>query len=211
MEIRMTVRDSALVREALSDIGRQAPFAMAKALNATANAAQTDVRLKLERGRQFTIRRRDFVLRTIYRQPGQDFATKGALRAVVRVHPDRDFLAQHEEAGRKVPTSGRSVAVPLYAVKPTDQTVVPKRLRPSALLRNPQVRRVKTPTGEYLVRNVAGRGRGGLRGWRTEFLYRLQPSVPLRPRLGFIANATETIDRRFVGIALVEIGELLDA
>lgn len=209
MEIRMTVRDSELVRGALTEIGRQAPFAMAKALNATANAAQTDVRNKLGSGRQFTLRRRDFVLRTIYRQPGQDFATKGVLRAVVRVHPEDDFLAQHEEAGRKVATSGRSVAVPLYGVKPTEETVVPTRLRPSALLSDPRVRRVKTPTGDYLVRNVSGRGRGRLRGWRTEFLYRLQPSVPLRPRLGFIANATETIDKRFVGIALVEIGELL--
>jgi hypothetical protein len=209
MDIKVTLRDSQLVHDALAEIGRQAPFAMAKTLNATANAAQTAVRLGLTKKQAFTLRRPDFVLRTIYRQPGHDFATKANLRAAVRVHPERDFLAQHEEAGRKVPTSGRSVAIPLEAVKPSEGSVVPRRLRPSALRSNAQVRRITTPSGDYLVRNVRGRGRGGLRGWRTEFLYRLQPSVPLRGRLGFVRTASDTIDARFVGIALVEIDELL--
>ncbi len=209
MDIQVKLRDKWQVREALAEIGRQAPFAMAKTLNATANAAQEAVREGLESKGAFTLRRPEFVLRTIYRKPGQDFASKKNLRAVVRVHPERDFLAQHEEAGRKVPTSGRTVAIPLDAVKPTESSVVPRRLRPSALRSNAQVRRITTPSGEYLVRNRFGRGRGGLRGWRTEFLYRLQTSVPLRGRLGFVRTASETIDARFVGIALVEIDELL--
>jgi hypothetical protein len=198
---------AASVTEALRQIGRQAPFAMVKTLNAVANEAQTSIRKGMN---QFTFRRRSFVEKTIYRDKATDFATKTHLSATVRVNPGRDFLAQHEDGGQKTPLSGRSVAIPLPAVQEAaGNAVIPKRLRPSGLLTNGQVRKVVTASGTYLVRNRPGRGRGGLSGWRTEFLYKLKPSVPIRPRLNFHTNAAKAIDASFERIAMAQIEAIL--
>ena len=194
-------------RQAMADIKKQAPFAMSLALNRTANAAQTEIRSGLS---AFTLRRKEFVERTIFRTRGVDFATKAKLQASVRVNPARDFLAQHEEGGQKAPVSGQHVAVPLPAVQEAaGQPVIPKRLRPSGLRLNGQVRKVVTPSGVFLVRNRLGKGRGRLEGWRTEFLYSLKKSVPIRPRLRFHENAQKAIDNQFVVIALKAIDEAL--
>ena len=195
------------VTDAMRAIGRQAPFAMVKTLNAVANEAQTSIRKGMN---QFTFRRRPFVEKTIYRDKATDFATKAHLSAIVRVNPGRDFLAQHEEGGHKTPRSGRSVAIPLPAVQEAaGNGVIPTRLRPSGLRTNGQVRKVVTPSGTYLVRNRPGRGRGGLSGWRTEFLYKLKQSVPIRPRLNFHTNAAKAIDASFERIAMAQIEAIL--
>jgi hypothetical protein len=207
MRIQIDVHGSEAVRSALRDIGRQAPFAMVKTLNATANEAQTAIRKGLG---VFTLRRKAFVENTIFRNRGTDFANKQHLQATVRVHPGRDFLAQHEEGGQKAPVSGRSVAIPMQAVQDAaGGGVIPRRLRPSGLRTNGQVRRIVTPAGVFLVRNRPGKGRGRLEGWRTEFLYRLKPSVPIRPRLAFRDNASKAIDASFERIALAQIDALV--
>lgn len=203
--MQIHVKGSDAVRHELQHIGRQAPFALSLALNHTANEAQRQIQSGLS---AFTLRRKEFVERTIYRKPGEDFATKSKFRAAVRVNPARDFLGQHEEGGSKTPLSGRSVAIPLPAVvEAAGQPVIPKRLRPSGLRLNPQVRKVTTPAGTFLVRNRPGKGRGRLDGWRTEFLYRLKPSVPIKPRLRFHANASKAIDATFERIALAAIDQ----
>ena len=206
MQITIKVTGNDAVRSALQGIGRQAPYALSLALNSTANEAQTGIRQGLG---AFTLRRKAFVENTIYRKPGQDFATKTKFQAAVRVHPERDFLAQHEDGGQKTPQSGSNVAIPLPAVQATPTTVVPRRLRPSALRTNGQVRKVVTPAGVFLVRNKPGTGRGRLSGWRTEFLYKLKRSVPLRPRLAFHANASKAIDASFERHALAGIDRAL--
>lgn len=203
MDIQINVSGNAMVRAELQRIGRQAPFAMANTLNDTANAAQQAVKDSL--ASRFTLRRDTFVKNTIYRQRGVDFATKTKLQAVVRVNPARNFLAQHEEGGRKAPVAGTNVAIPLEAVQPNPAIVVPKRLRPAALRLNQQVRKVVTPSGTFLVRNRPGRGRGGLVGWRTEFLYKLQRDVPVRPRLQMRDTSEKAINASFVRLALLNI------
>lgn len=204
MQVSIDVKDAELVQKGLEAIGRSARFATAKALNATANHAQTAIREGLT---GFTLRRKVFVQRTIFRDRATDFAGKAQLKAVVRVDPRRDFLAQHEEGGRKTPVAGRSVAIPLPAVQPDPSVVVPRRLRPSKL--QGDVRRITTAAGVFLVRNRPGRGKGGLRGWRTEFLYRLKPSVPLRPRLRFLENAEKAVDLHWAANALAQIEAIL--
>ena len=200
MQINVKVTDSDAVRAELQRIGRQAPFAMSLALNNTANEAQRAIKDSLSS--RFTLRRKAFVENTIYRQKGADFATKAKLQAVVRVSPERNFLAQHEEGGSKAPVSGTNVAIPLPAVQPDRGTVIPKRLRPSGLRMNGQVRKVVTPQGTFLVRNRPGKGRGQLDGWRTEFLYKLKRSVPIRPRLAMRDTATKAINDSFVRHAM---------
>lgn len=204
MQITVNVKGGEQVRAAFQAIGRQAPFAMSQTLNAVANVAQQQIKDSL--AERFTLRRAGFVQNTIFRQRGTDFATKTKLQAVIRTHPDRNFLAQHEEGGRKAPIAGSSVAIPLPAVREAaGRDVIPKRLRPSGMIKNGQVRKVVTPNGTFLVRNRPGKGKGRLDGWRTEFLYKLKPSVPLRPRLAFRETAEKAIDAHFTRIALRQI------
>jgi len=204
---QITIRGNDEVRKALQDIGRQAPFALSLALNATANDAQSSIKASLDS--RFTLRRKAFVESTIFRKRGEDFATKTKLQATIRTHPERDFLAQHEEGGRKAAVSGTNVAIPLEAVKPNASSIVPKRLRPSALRMNGQVRKVVTPSGTFLVRNRPGKGKGRMVGWRTEFLYKLKTSVPIRPRLQFRDTAEKAIDASFVRHAMAGIDRAL--
>lgn len=192
MEIKIQTSGSEAVAAALADIKQQAPYAMSLGLNAIANEAQSAIQTSLSG--KFTLRRQLFVERTVYRSKAMDFATKRHLQASVRINPARDFLAQHEEGGQKRPMSGRNVAIPLPAVQPSPTSVVPKRLRPSSMLMNPRVKKITTPGGTFLVLNKPGRGRGGTVGWRSDFLYKLQPEVPLRPRLGFIESADRAIE-----------------
>lgn len=207
MQINLKVTGTDAVRAELQRIGRQAPFAMSLALNNTANEAQRAIKDSLSS--RFTLRRKGFVENTIYRQKGVDFATKTHLQASIRVNPARNFLAQHEEGGSKTPMSGTNVAIPLAAVQPDRGTVIPKRLRPSGLRMNGQVRKVVTPNGTFLVRNRPGKGRGQLDGWRTEFLYKLKRSVPIKPRLQFRDTATKAINDSFVRHALLGIDQSL--
>jgi hypothetical protein len=72
---------------------------------------------------------------------------------------------------------------------------------------NEKVRKVVTPNGTFLVRNVLGKGRGRLHGSRSEFLYRLKPSVPLRPRLGFHRSAMKAINAHWSRLAFEAIDE----
>jgi len=198
------IRQSAEVTAALRNIGRQAPFALSLALNRTANEAQREIRRGLS---AFTLRRKEFIERTIYRGVG-DKATKASPFASVRVNPARDVLAQHEEGGQKTAKFGTNVAIPLPAVRQlAGSPVIPKRLRPQGLRMNEKVRKVVTPNGTFLVRNVAGKGRGRLNGWRTDFLYRLKPSVPLRPRLGFHRSAMKAINAHWSRLAFEAIDE----
>lgn len=206
MNNAITVKGFPEVSKALQEIGRQAPFAMSLALNNTANEAQRAIKDSL--ASRFTLRRKGFVENTIYRQKGVDFATKAKLQASIRVNPERNFLAQHEEGGSKGPMSGTNVAVPMPAVREAAKgEVIPKRLRPSGLRLNGQVRKVVTPQGTFLVRNRPGSGSGRLVGWRTEFLYKLKPSVPIRPRLQFRDTAVKTIDDSFVRHALLGVDQ----
>lgn len=206
MDISVSLVGTATLRAEFQRIGRQAAFALSRTLNDTANAAQAAVQDSL--ASRFTLRRDRFVRNTIYRRRGVDFATKAKQSAAIVVDPSRDFLAQHEEGGRKAPIAGKHLAVPLQGVQPNRAVIVPKRLRPGALKADPKVQKVTTPAGTFLVRQKRGNKRLGL-GTRTEFLYKLQATVPLRPRLDMRETSLREIDRSFVRLALVNIDKAL--
>jgi hypothetical protein len=97
---------------AIVGLSEQLPYAYSLAANQTINDAQKAIQATLPE--RFILRRADFISHTIYRKPGQDFATKTNLVAAVRVNPDRDFLAKFEDGGQKTSTTGKSLAVPIF-------------------------------------------------------------------------------------------------
>jgi hypothetical protein len=202
MDLKIRVEGVDAIKAALRDIGAKAPRALTLTLNKLADDGQKAVQDRLSSG--FTLRRPDFVKRTIYRS-GTDFATNSRPQARFGVNPARDQLAKFEENSVKAPISGRNVAIPLSAVKPTNATVVPKRLRPAALRASEQVRKVTTANGTFLVKNVQGKGVGRRVGWRTDFLYKLVPNVRLTARLRFHETAKKAIDESFVRTATAGI------
>lgn len=206
LSIRITGHDE--IRRALQEIGRKAPRALTLTLNKLADDGQKAVQDSLTTG--FTLRRPDYVRKTIFRQPGQDFATNSRPRAAFGVNPARDMLAKFEEDSIKAPMSGRSVAIPLPAVKPTPDTVVAKGLRVSSLRTDPKVRKITTPNGTFLVKEKrAGKVKGERFGARTDVLYKLVPSVRLKARLRFHVTAQRTIDDSFVRTASAGIDAAL--
>jgi len=194
MNIKLSFRNERAAQKMLADLQTGARPAVALACNKVADQVQSAVRASLPGA--FTLRRKPFIENTIYRNKATDFArwNQTPVKAIVRVNPERDYLAKHEEGGDKTALSGSSVAIPLKPVRPTFNQVVRERLRLSALRSDPNVRKVVLPAGTFLVRNVKGRGKAQ-RGARTDFLYQFKRSVRLRPRLGMMDTFTRVVER----------------
>jgi hypothetical protein len=108
-------------------------FGIAKTLTDLAIASQEEVRKDLPK--KFQIRR-EFVPKGIRIRP----ASKNNLQSFVYSIDSggrRDFMARQEFGGIKTPESatGRHIAIPLRAVKPTPQTIVQQGWKPKNLLR----------------------------------------------------------------------------
>lgn len=190
------------VRRELAAIGRQMPYAASVALNTIANKTQAEIRGTLSGN--FMLRRKTFIERTIYREPGVDFATKSRLQAGVGVHPERDMLAKHEEGGSKRPIQGTRLAVPVNVPR-TAAGIVKAAYRPKALRGNPRVFRIDPPGGDPLIAEQLGRGKNA----RVRVLYALKRAVWLKPRLNFHATATRVIDREWEGAVRAGIDKAL--
>lgn len=96
------------VRRYLARAADQMPFVQSLSLNRMANEIQLAIQDGLPS--RFTLRRPEFIRRTIYRRPGAwpqgDNSTKQELTAAVRIHPDRNLLAKFEEGGVKTAAGG---------------------------------------------------------------------------------------------------------
>lgn len=180
----MKVTGDSAIRQQLQAIGKQAPFALSVALNATANSVQSGVRENLNN--RFTLRRKTFVERSIYRDRATDFATKTRPRAIVRVHPDREFLAQHEDGGTKRPRDGRSIAIPTTAARRTKTDIITTANRPRALLDTKNHFRFKD-----VLYKTTGRGKRQ----KLVAVFRFQRTARLRPRLGMAETADKVVPR----------------
>lgn len=165
---------------------RQVRFATSLGLNRTADEIQAAIRHSL--AQRFTLRRRTWVERTIYRQPREDFARHTSLTAGVRIHPEHDILAKFEAGGVKRPREGRFLAIPV-GVRPTPSTVVPRHLRLRALLEGGRA----FIRGGRVFRRL-GRGRRA----RVELAYLFRPAVPIPRSLGFRATSERIAARRLV-------------
>ncbi|MCU0648055.1 MAG: hypothetical protein MUF00_08675 [Gemmatimonadaceae bacterium] len=188
--MKLTIQGFEPVRRELAAIGREMPFAASVALNAIANRTQAEIRRTLPGN--FMLRRKRFVERTVYREPGVDFATKTRLQAGVGIHPERDVLTKHEDGGSKRSRDGGRLAVPV-AVPRTAAGLIKAQYRPKALRGNSKVFRVDRPGADPIIAEQLGRGRNQ----RVRVLYTLKRSVWLRPRLNFYATAERVIDREW--------------
>lgn len=128
-DFMMKVEGAEEINALLAKLPANAKYGAALGMNRTMDEAQAKVKAGLSG--KFTLRRKSFIENTIYRKPGQDFATKDKLEARIQVNPERDFLAKFEEGGDKGPTRGRkALGVPvLGGARPTKGAVVPERMK----------------------------------------------------------------------------------
>lgn len=124
----LTIKVSAQnVLDKLSDAEqRQIPFAVATALNRTAEEIQTAVRDSI--GQSFTIRS-PWVLRNV-RIRNADRATKQQSSATIEITPD-SVLAKFERGGVKTARDGGSIATPQLATR-NKRDIIPQFARPKA-------------------------------------------------------------------------------
>lgn len=178
--------DHKAVTDALREFGRQIPFAMAKALNDVANDAQKDIQNSLPQ--RFTLRRPDFIKRTIKRDRA-DFATKSKLEATVRVDPARDVLAKFEAGGTKTPIAGRAIAIPTENVRRTKTQLISEANRPAMLI----------ATGKGISHRgllLLKKGRGRAARFLTAYVFKRSVRIP--KTLGFVETANAAVDRNWV-------------
>ena len=198
----------------LSGLGRQLPFAESVAINNLVDDAQTAIRATLPG--TFTLRRADFINRTIY-IANADRARKDNLRAVVRVDPSRNFLAKFEAGGEKTSQSGKSLAVPIF--REDNKTLIIRAGDPLALAKVMQAieqrqgkLRGRRRKGEpkplisqqsqvYLVKSASGTFIAERTGTTTRVLYAFKKEVPIAPELHFVDTARAAVlahkDQRF--------------
>jgi hypothetical protein len=187
------------------------PFALSRAINKTVDAAQDAVQAALPA--EFHLRRAPFIEQTIYRKPGQDFATKTNLAGVVRVNPERNFLAKFEDGGEKQSIAGKSLAVPI--MRQADRDLIIRRgdplsvkmlmasiqlhkgkvLRFRNLRKKGQVKITVDPNRVFLVKNAKGTfilQRVGTGSAGNRVLYWFRKDVPIPDSLHFDEIALKT-------------------
>ena len=186
MQFTIQVDDKAF-RKWLATAPRNLRFAASVGLNRTVDEAQREIQASL--GSKFTLRRADFVKRTIYRKPGEDFATKDKLIAAVQVNPERDFLAKFEAGGDKTSKSGGPVAIPID-IRRNKNDIVPKSQWVGALL----------AAKKAFIKNGLVLQRLGTKatGFEIRLAYIFKPSVRIRPVLKFVETARAVAARRLV-------------
>lgn len=181
------------VERLMKSYEKQARYAAMQTVNDLANDFQ---RAEQEGVRQrFTLRQPRFILNTIKRERA-DWATRDNLRAAVRIDPQRDQLARHEEGGEKTSIQGKPyVAVPSPELRRTKRGLIPRRLYPSAFkpfvdlpsgITKGQQRSFIVPTdnGNRLLIQRTGKR-------TTKARYLFVPSVTIPPRLEFEQTARE--------------------
>jgi hypothetical protein len=204
IELGVTIDNGAPIASVLSGLATQLPYAYSVAINDTLNDAQAAVRDRLPH--EFTLRRQDFIDRTIYIAP-KDRATKTRLVGTLRVDPSRDFLAKFEDGGEKSSTSGKALAVPVFResapnlIIGRNDPLSVKRLMDSIANRRgriltARVRKghlfvgedpnkvylVKTAKGTFIIQRI-GKISEGLHS--TRVLYAFEPQVPIKDQLHF--------------------------
>jgi len=186
IEIKVDEQALKAAIKAIGDVGPTARFAASVGMNRTLNEAQDAIRAGL--GGNFTLRRERFIKDTIYRKPGEDFASKTTLVAGVRIREDRDVLAKFEAGGVKTPRTGKALAIPV-GVKRNKADIVTKANSVRSLL----------ASGKAFIKNgrvwqKIGRGKRAV----LKLAYVFKPSVKLAPDLHFVETGAKVINERAV-------------
>jgi len=202
MRVAATVDPRAALR-LTGAVLRQFDYAVARALNLTATDFQAAERQRIEA--RFTLRRRDFVLRTVKIERA-GFARRGKLYVDVGIDPKRDILAKFEPGGLKRARGGGALAVP-QEVRRSQTEVIPRGRRPRAF----HFRVHRTKRGAVQLKGekrtfILEQGflRGGIfqrvgRGRRStvRLLYLFTRAVPIEPDLRFVETARKVCQTRF--------------
>jgi len=125
---RVTVDPRAALGALTDAQEKQVPFAVALALNWSANIAQGAEQNRLKA--RFKMNRAAFTLQGI-KIENADRATKTTWRVVIQVQANRDYLNKFEKGGYKLPTHGRWIWMPNPAV--FKGKIIPENMRPKAL------------------------------------------------------------------------------
>lgn len=210
--VQITFDETQFTRFVNDAVKRQVPFAMANALNTTANDMQQAIRNRLQGGRGFTFRSegsRQFLLRQIRRSPGEDFAKKSSLVARVRIANNRktSLLSLIDQGGQRTTrfslgaaAEGKDLPIPQ---RPTPTARIPRTLYPAELNLKPTAKgkglrgnrrtfTVRTKSGDTLLLQRKNRG-------QVRTLFVLSRSATMRPRNFFAPAAESAALTRFDG------------
>jgi len=186
---------------------RQIPFAMANAINRTAEEVQTADRDHISQ--VFTIRR-PWVLTNV-RIARSDFATKTKMSATIAI-PDDSVLSKFEGGGMKAPRAGRSIAIPVNARR-TKSDIIAASARPRAFgfvqsakpapnggalfVGKGRTFMIQMPDGTGWIFKRTGKARKGSPLVGSQLLYVLKPKAVIPNLLGFYSISEATAQRRF--------------
>lgn len=203
------------VNALLAKLPANARYGAALGMNRTMDEAQAEAKRGLSS--KFTLRRKSFVENTIYRKPGEDWATKDRLEARVQVNPERNHLAKFEEGGDKGPTRGRkAVAVPVIGgARPNKGAIVPEKFKLKTLFFSQQgllsqarsIAGTKKRSGRNALLKASAKQYVSMNGKvfeivgtkatpRLKLLWVFKPSVRIAPKLRFVETGKRVIDRR---------------
>lgn len=195
-DIRITLDDK-VVRTALKEAVKQAPFAISLATNSVTKDAQTEIRAGIQS--RFILRKPQFLLREGAKI--SQFATKANPTAIIQVTPKADFLIKFEEGDEKRPKDGKAIAIPVN-VRRSKTDLIPKSQRPPALYASAGAAkgRVFSKAGKLMQRV----GRGAKSALRV--LYIWKPSVKVDARLRFRDTTQKAVNANWIKRA----GEAVD-
>jgi hypothetical protein len=134
------------VTKGLEEYGRQVDFALAKGLNATVKQAQLAGQASIDK--HFTVAEgRDRFLKNMIKVPQGGWATKNNLQVTLSVlGPNANekrgaVLRRHEDGGTETRSGGELDAffIPAHAFRPSDTSLPPRALYPSALGLRPRM------------------------------------------------------------------------
>jgi len=188
-------------REVVRLANSQIPFAIARAINKTAENFQETQRAHMRR--VFTVRRPPFVDRAVKIKP---FANKRNLTAQLTIDPPggqsrADILTKFEQGGQKRPRSGARLAIPIGA-KRGKTGIVTQANRLKAFQFEGRGKVLKGRKRTFMVRESGGDGAvlqrtGRGKSSSLKVLYAFEPQVRIRPDLRFTKNAEDVVRRRF--------------
>ena len=197
-DIRIRVDDK-VVKQALGDAQKQAPFALSLAINNVTKDAQGGIHKGYEE--RFILRQPAFIKREGAKIT--HFAKKQEPFAIIEVTPKAGFLGRFEEGDTKRP-EGKAIAIPV-AVRRNKRDIIPKGQRPPALYvsRAGQAGRVFSKAGKLLQRV----GRGKSAALRVLYIWKASAKVPALLR--FKRTANDAVDKNWTRRALEAVDKAL--
>lgn len=186
MDIQVHVDTSTFHRQ-MENFADQLPYSIARAINAVAVDAQGNVRKSAQAN--FHIRREGYMKQTVGKI--KPFAKKTDLTATISVvgpnaNPDRNLFAKFEDGGTKTGITGGNIAIPMEAVRPTEDSLIAKKNRPRNLA---NAFKLVSKNGRQLIMQRIGHGPNDI-----QVAYVLKQSVPIPRKLQFEDVVLRTVN-----------------